>query len=405
MEDYYEILEVHPKASNEIIKKAYIVLAKKYHPDTTSLPRIEAERKMALLNKAYSILSNPEKRMKYDQTRMKNDTCTENASKKQYARPQTSQDENIIRYANKLSDICVQTLKLIQHNIKFELGHEASNQQLLDKFYDTFLQESVPIIQYLKQSSFSKNTMYIKPAFFVYYQFGVAYTWTKNEYQAIPILEEALTYIDDSDSNKSKVENLLFRLKKQYTSTHSLGKMSNKQVGVLVIIFIILCFIIGSCISIPTPTNPPKTNKTTPVEQHDTTKDPLPKKGVVSQYVPDTPQENTSGYSTLTIDNSKNSIPVYVRLWTSGNGAHPVRAFTVAQSSSFTLENLTPGTYEIRYKYMYENDDATTGAKSEPFTLKETKTNQGIQYDKLKLTLYTVKNGNTKMKSISVNDI
>ena len=33
MKKYYEILEVNPKASIEIIEKAYKVLAKKYHPD------------------------------------------------------------------------------------------------------------------------------------------------------------------------------------------------------------------------------------------------------------------------------------------------------------------------------------------------------------------------------------
>ena len=35
MKDYYAILEVHPKASQEIIKKAYLTLAKKYHPDVS----------------------------------------------------------------------------------------------------------------------------------------------------------------------------------------------------------------------------------------------------------------------------------------------------------------------------------------------------------------------------------
>ena len=44
--DYYEILEVHPRASKEVIKKAYQTLAKKYHPDTTSLDKNEALKKM-----------------------------------------------------------------------------------------------------------------------------------------------------------------------------------------------------------------------------------------------------------------------------------------------------------------------------------------------------------------------
>ena len=46
MLDYYEILEVHPKASQEIIKKAYLTLAKKYHPDTTSYESAYSEQKI-----------------------------------------------------------------------------------------------------------------------------------------------------------------------------------------------------------------------------------------------------------------------------------------------------------------------------------------------------------------------
>ena len=66
MENYYELLGVDPKASTEEIHRAYLALAKKYHPDTTSLPRAEAEKKMALLQEAYSELANPYQRETYD---------------------------------------------------------------------------------------------------------------------------------------------------------------------------------------------------------------------------------------------------------------------------------------------------------------------------------------------------
>ena len=80
MVDYYEILEVHPKASPEIIKKAYFILAKKYHPDV--YPDKEfAVKKMALLNEAYSVLSDPEKRRAYDSRR--NGTSRESAQNNQ----------------------------------------------------------------------------------------------------------------------------------------------------------------------------------------------------------------------------------------------------------------------------------------------------------------------------------
>ena len=67
MENLYDILEVSEKASDEIIEKAYRVLAKKYHPDLqTSENRIDAEEKMKKINKAYEILSDKNKREVYD---------------------------------------------------------------------------------------------------------------------------------------------------------------------------------------------------------------------------------------------------------------------------------------------------------------------------------------------------
>ena len=69
IKDYYELLQVHPKASVDIIKKAYQTLAKKYHPDLSNLPPEEASRHMSELSEAYRILSDPAKRRQYDEAR------------------------------------------------------------------------------------------------------------------------------------------------------------------------------------------------------------------------------------------------------------------------------------------------------------------------------------------------
>lgn len=67
MKKYYEILEVHPKASKEVIEKAYRVLAKKYHPDLYSgEKRLYAEKKLRDINEAYKILSDEFLREQYD---------------------------------------------------------------------------------------------------------------------------------------------------------------------------------------------------------------------------------------------------------------------------------------------------------------------------------------------------
>ena len=66
MLDYYAILEVHPKASQEVIKRAYLVLAKKYHPDTSGFDKAYSEQKIKEINEAYSVLSDVDKRKEYD---------------------------------------------------------------------------------------------------------------------------------------------------------------------------------------------------------------------------------------------------------------------------------------------------------------------------------------------------
>ena len=64
--DYYQILGISKDASAEDIKKAYRKLARKYHPDLNPGDK-EAETKFKEINEAQEVLSDPEKRQKYDQ--------------------------------------------------------------------------------------------------------------------------------------------------------------------------------------------------------------------------------------------------------------------------------------------------------------------------------------------------
>lgn len=64
--DYYEVLGVSKGASDEELKKAFRKEAKKYHPDLHPGDK-EAEAKFKEINEAYEVLSNPEKRQRYDQ--------------------------------------------------------------------------------------------------------------------------------------------------------------------------------------------------------------------------------------------------------------------------------------------------------------------------------------------------
>ncbi|NCC83625.1 MAG: molecular chaperone DnaJ [Clostridia bacterium] len=64
--DYYEVLGVAKNATEEELKKAYRKTAKKFHPDLNP-DNAEAEAKFKEANEAYAVLSDPEKRQRYDQ--------------------------------------------------------------------------------------------------------------------------------------------------------------------------------------------------------------------------------------------------------------------------------------------------------------------------------------------------
>lgn len=69
MKDYYRTLGVLEDAEQIVIRAAYKALAQRYHPDKWTGSKEESARRMAEINEAYSILSDPEKRKTYDQQR------------------------------------------------------------------------------------------------------------------------------------------------------------------------------------------------------------------------------------------------------------------------------------------------------------------------------------------------
>lgn len=67
--DYYKVLNVDNDADERTIKRQYRAMTKQFHPDKTTsqgVPKEKAEKKMAEINEAYEVLSDPELRARFD---------------------------------------------------------------------------------------------------------------------------------------------------------------------------------------------------------------------------------------------------------------------------------------------------------------------------------------------------
>ena len=109
-EDYYEILQIHPSAEPEIIEAAYRKLAQKYHPDANKDPA--AGERMKKINLAHEVLSNPEKRKRYDSEWFRKGSVT---SKSALPKPKPVVDPQYVKF-NGVEPGKIQTSSFIVRN-------------------------------------------------------------------------------------------------------------------------------------------------------------------------------------------------------------------------------------------------------------------------------------------------
>ncbi len=132
---FYELLEVDKNASSEVIDKAYKTLVKKYHPDLKDISKKEEnEEIIKKINEAYEILSDNEKRLKYNKLLEKqyisieeyNNLYNENLYLKNQINSMYTQKENI-------------------NNAKMIKNHQNFNTQINDiinkAYHDAYIQD------------------------------------------------------------------------------------------------------------------------------------------------------------------------------------------------------------------------------------------------------------------------
>ena len=140
-QNYYEILEVNKNASPEIIEKAYKTLVKKYHPDLQQDEnKNKYEEKIKKINEAYDILSDPEKRKKYDLNlydKMIKD------SNRLFTKVDTN-DMDIYQYVSSkyLDYLYIRNNIYIEKLSKEELLYLSSTKELLDSNNEQFIEKT-----------------------------------------------------------------------------------------------------------------------------------------------------------------------------------------------------------------------------------------------------------------------
>lgn len=502
--DYYEILEVHPKASQEVIQNAYRALVKKYHPDIYDGDKRSANNMMSLINQAYEVLSDKSKRQVYDNQLNISDKIYTNDS-------QANSLENLIK---KAFMTCTNIIDKCDTSITKDEDNTLNNIAICDQLMADWDRDVKPVLNILLPiniSPYERPAFKAKePAFFDYcaltlWVLAGAYTWANGFQKARNLLVLSQVYIyNDNElfqkilssletveksinvlSNQSNNQDITLEVR-QLAAARNIAKSNNEEIlknpkvrlytinGIgtsfygqadfdapsnsyitqywfsffyfpifplrryrviskddssyliisklpfnntirdlsqmylskpfSLVAWIAIFYVIFALNTSPS-TTPTKSNiKPMPISNSAPEPKLTPKANVLTQYIKKEPYLNANGYCQLTIDNTRNDAPVYVRIWNLNN-ATPVRAFTIHQGEKFTADNLTPGRYEVRYKYLYENIEATTGSKSETIPLTQRNTASGAEYETVSLTLYKVSNGNTKTYSIPATEI
>ena len=110
-----------------------------------------------------------------------------------------------------------------------------------------------------------------------------------------------------------------------------------------------------------------------------------------SDYVDGFPLLAKEGMSEVTVDNRQNDSDVFVKLvLLDETEAFPVRQFYIRARSQFTLNAVSSGSYDIRYR----NLETGGLSRSEAFQVDEIRTERGVQYSTITMTLYKVQGGN-----------
>lgn len=393
---YYDNLKVARNAPVEVIRAAYRVLAQRYHPDINTSQ--DAQRVMQLLNEAWEVLGDKNRRAAHDTWIAQQEELTTNSRPPHFS---SSQDRSNAGSARKYStDSATWEGKQVKptsspprnkanpspqasstHEAPRRKGYSLEPGQL-DGFSSwlakanqktsalvvvgilfglALLIKSTPAPAPTSQSSSSPLTQTHTPSPPEPLKIG-SWKTPQEEFEARVAAREKgtpLPYMLPSQDGQGTA-----------TTNDSVPSASPRSAAKEVF------------------------GATDPIVQWSPNGRPWPSR---AGYIKGMPLRANGGLSKFTVDNSDGGSSVYVKLCRpSQEKCDGLRHVFIPDGSSFTMTDLAPGTYEIRYRSL------STGSmwKSEPLTLRQIEEDRGTRFSVLRLTLYRVTDGNTSFTQL-----
>ena len=343
MHTHYDNLKVSRDAPPEVIRAAYKSLSQKYHPDRHADSE-QANRIMRLLNVAYDVLSDPIKRAEHDQWIVAQEKLEAEQRRRQVQRTAAAQAAAQATRAQARSVRPTQSAPTAQASARTnDQAQSASSPARAEKKRKPARESHGPAAPLARKWSF-----------LLYAGIGAA---------IVVLLGEWSTPVP-SVTDRRGAE---FVRPAAAQSAASIPVALTREAGD------------------PRYTRPSLTPRGLPWPSE-------------SGYLPGYPVLSTSGLSTLTVDNLRNQSDVLLKLVAVNGGTPvPVRTSFIRGGSSFTMDSIAPGSYDVRYQSL----DTGEIYRSERFVFEEVGEAGGTSAGRNVLTLYTVPG---KSRSVMISE-
>lgn len=390
---HYDNLKVARNAPTEVIRAAYRVLAQRYHPDVNTSP--DAARVMKLLNEAWDVLGDPEKRAKHDawlqeQDRLAGDNGTKSSrppdfeSSRTYTYTYTSQakprppSSETRTSPGKPSNEASEGFRHAADGAKNRKPGSPSRMN----------PPAAPTRSNTDGQRASLNN------------------WIG--FLALGALVVAIAFSMRSNSPSDPSRQKQQPLAAQSANTRSTNSLIDRCKGSYEVE---KCEELARRLLEETPDQRRERQESLEATRHGPVAVPQASRSsrdssssaqrdreqlTRTGYVPGSPRGASGGLSDFTVDNTSGGGDAIARLYLSGRKP-AVRTFFIRKGERFTASSLAPGVYVLRYRYI--GSEETYEADRE-FALKQFETEGGTNYSRVKVTLYKVWDGNMQSKSV-----